>query len=944
MASYLGVIARRRILLIRSALVLSCLVAALVHSLAVAQLVGEGGVRPALGLRIARDQLGRLVVSEVDAAGPAAGRLQAGDRIVTVNTFPPVGRGLGPVALMDLRDGDHYGIRVFRGDALVDASLVYREQRVASMLWFLQVPLLLIAVSFLVSGAAVGWFRPAERVARLYAALAILVSIALVPFAVFGGDFTHGATRSVFAWARVVSPIMLATGYQFFSVFPSGVPATGAWRWFGMALLAASLLLVPGAAWTAVALSHSASDAVRLLGEQAALLSAQELFGTIFIVTAFAGVAAVIVRNHRVVSDPDQRRRLRWVLWGSLAGTLPMLCAFLWSVGVEAVTGRAIGLEAWQRLQGISALFLIFLPGTFAYAVIQHRVIGIDVVVRKSAQYLLARNVLRVATTLPVVILIVRLVANPNQTLAQLLLDRPLYVVLSVASALALLTRKQLMAWLDRRFFRDAADRDRILLDLAATIADAHDSPDHMVGALRRGIERALHPHSLEICVEADDSGRMLAISPETEDTWSAIQPVPADLLRSLQESGAAVAVEHGDMALLVPIGGGGRRFHGFLRLGHKKSEEPYTDDERRQLKSIADHVAMAWDNAALRNQVASGERQRHQVMARMDPSINLFKECPACGRCYDRSSGACEDDGVPLVHTMAIERSIQGRYRLERMLGRGGMGVVYEATDERLGRAVAVKLMRNVVADATGTRRRFELEARALARLHHPNIVAIHDYGTVGDELAFLVMEHLRGNTLRDALRRDGPMTPAQVAAWAAPVLDAMAFAHAAGVIHRDLKPENVFFSSQGDRMTAKVLDFGLAKLTGNDGPTSAELTEPGAVLGTLAYMSPEQLTGQPVDERSDLFSLGVTVFEALTGVNPFRRADALSTMAALLNDRVRLGASDGSGEGLNDVLQRALAKRPADRPAGIETLRDELLGALAECPQGVFSAVGQR
>jgi Tol biopolymer transport system component len=228
------------------------------------------------------------------------------------------------------------------------------------------------------------------------------------------------------------------------------------------------------------------------------------------------------------------------------------------------------------------------------------------------------------------------------------------------------------------------------------------------------------------------------------------------------------------------------------------------------------------------------------------------------------------------------------GHYRIVSTLGGGGMGEVYRATDTALGREVALKVLPERVAESPELRARFEREAQAVASLSHPNILAIHDLGTE-DGTTFAVMELLEGETLREVLAR-GPLSPRRAVGYGLQLAQALAAAHDRGVVHRDVKPENVFLTREGH---VKVLDFGLARqasslLTsgGEDSvsPTLAPGTEPGTVLGTVGYMSPEQVRGEEADPRSDIFSFGAVFYEMLTGQRAFRGQTAAETMTAIL------------------------------------------------------------
>jgi serine/threonine-protein kinase len=262
-------------------------------------------------------------------------------------------------------------------------------------------------------------------------------------------------------------------------------------------------------------------------------------------------------------------------------------------------------------------------------------------------------------------------------------------------------------------------------------------------------------------------------------------------------------------------------------------------------------------------------------------------------------------------------------------------MGAVYEATDLRLNRRIAIKiLLSNMFGDRTALRR-FEREAQASARLNHPNIISVYDYGGIRTDGAYLVMELVHGTTLRSEIRRLGRLDPHTAAAWLTQLLDGVNAAHEAGVIHRDLKPENVLISSDAaGRAQIKVLDFGLAKILQVDPANPQSLTTPGTIMGTFAYMSPEQVTGEEVDERSDIFSLGVMVVEALTGHRPFVGRTSAELIAAILSAQFELPGESPELRQLNAVLQRCLAKDRGQRFALVAAMQQELIPAIEHCP----------
>ena len=257
------------------------------------------------------------------------------------------------------------------------------------------------------------------------------------------------------------------------------------------------------------------------------------------------------------------------------------------------------------------------------------------------------------------------------------------------------------------------------------------------------------------------------------------------------------------------------------------------------------------------------------------------------------------------------------GHYRIVRLLGRGGMGEVFVAEDLSLGRQVALKLISTQQDASPERRKRFEREARAVAALSHSNIVAIYDFGE-DEGRPFAVTELLEGETLRSVLRR-GPVPPTTALAWGDEIAEGLAAAHERGIVHRDLKPENVFVTTAGH---IKILDFGLARLDPPSGlppaavSTASDLTEPLAVLGTVGYMSPEQVRGWSADARSDVFALGAVLYEMVTATRPFHGATTVETLNNILNADPRPWSPNSAvPPALWRVVVRCLDKHPDRR-----------------------------
>jgi predicted Ser/Thr protein kinase/membrane protein implicated in regulation of membrane protease activity len=268
------------------------------------------------------------------------------------------------------------------------------------------------------------------------------------------------------------------------------------------------------------------------------------------------------------------------------------------------------------------------------------------------------------------------------------------------------------------------------------------------------------------------------------------------------------------------------------------------------------------------------------------------------------------------------------GRYRLDVKLGEGGMGVVYRATDTGSGRSVALKIVRPELSGDPEWRKRFSHEARAAAKFDHPNIVRVYEVGCERG-LDYICMEYLEGETLDRRIGRR-PLGTREALRHAVAIADAIAAAHAAGVVHRDLKPANVFLTAGGG---LKLLDFGLAKFTGtagagDPGATLTMSTQMGQILGTVSYMSPEQAEGREVDARSDIFSFGALLYEMITSERAFAGESNLATMAAILRDQPK-PASDlvpSISPALDQVIGRCLQKPAGRRFASMGELKAAL------------------
>ncbi len=315
---------------------------------------------------------------------------------------------------------------------------------------------------------------------------------------------------------------------------------------------------------------------------------------------------------------------------------------------------------------------------------------------------------------------------------------------------------------------------------------------------------------------------------------------------------------------------------------------------------------------------------------------------CPTCGQGYSEDLKFCPQDSSPLQADATnaspppadplLGRTLDEKYLLEEKLGIGGMGTVYRARHQLIDRPVAVKVLNQRFVEDEAAKARFRREAKAAGRLRHANAVSVTDFGQTADGYVYIVMELLEGKTLRDLLSKEGPLDLAHAVSIMLQISSAVAAAHEAGIIHRDLKPANIFVVQRSDVPTiVKVLDFGIAKLAADslDDEDRQTLTQVGAIIGTPRYMSPEQCQGLPLTPAADVYSLGVILYEMLTGVVPFSGQTPLAIAMRHSTEIPRKPTEFISSipPALENIVLHALEKRPEDRPQDAEAFRQELL-----------------
>ena len=366
---------------------------------------------------------------------------------------------------------------------------------------------------------------------------------------------------------------------------------------------------------------------------------------------------------------------------------------------------------------------------------------------------------------------------------------------------------------------------------------------------------------------------------------------------------------------LMVPIAIAAHGREALMVLGPKKSEEPYGSEDQELLSGIGSALALLLE--------------RPFTTAR-----GGFEECPRCGVCYESGMGRCANEGAQLT-PVSFKRLLSSRYRLERRLGRGGMGTVYKATDTFLERAVAVKLIREDLVTSGDAAERFRREAKAAAAFAHPNLVTVHDFGVDSDGRVFLVMELLEGVTLRQRLEQQKKFSTQPILQVLGGVCAGLEAAHEHALIHRDLKPENIFLAQSREGEVVKILDFGLAKFLASSTNSLAATvdTVSGVLVGTPQYMSPDQLNGDAASAAWDIWALAVITYEMLTGTQPFPASSVGQMQHSIINGRftpVSTCLSDAPAE-WQQFFERALSPQTAVRPQSAKEFVSDLGKAFA-------------
>jgi len=530
------------------------------------------------------------------------------------------------------------------------------------------------------------------------------------------------------------------------------------------------------------------------------------------------------------------------------------------------------------------AVGMLIFPMSFAYAILKQRLFDVRIIIRQGVQYALARHVLLAIPVLAIGLLLGTVVAQGSQPLFSVLKTHAgSYVAIVALAALASTQRQKWLSALDRKFFRDKYDAQELFREIVDDIRRA-ESVEEVAQQVVGRVAEALHTQGCGLLVRkpGEDLYRIVAAAPPgslSTDLPATNKLIP--LVRMLEcpvpitQAGTGWVgqqlpqvdkdfLQKAQIELLVPVALKEGSTEALLVLGAKLSEEPYSREDTALLENVAGALALL----LMRGNALQPGR--------------AFEECPTCGTCYDTGTTRCKKESTALV-LVATPRLLAERYRLEKRLGHGGMGKVYRATDMSLNREVAVKMIRDEFFADRKAVEKFRQESQVTGSLSHPNVVTVYDFGVEAGQRVFLVMELLEGITLRQELRARKRLDAVRTLELFEGICAGVEAAHARGLIHRDLKPENIFLSNKDGKELVKITDFGIAKSLPQTVDETRD-TMTGVLVGTMKYMSPEQLRGRPPSPLWDLWALAVIVYEAICGCAPFVGEDSETLRIAIL------------------------------------------------------------
>ncbi len=682
----------------------------------------------------------------------------------------------------------------------------------------------------------------------------------------------------------------------------------------------------------------------------------------IVLVLAILALALLLARIPGIAQEPEARRARLFVI--ALAAMAPFLTYILIDAAADA-----LGRSAEIPFPLYIGLFVLFcsVPFTAGYSVLVLHVLNVKLIARRALQYGLARYSAVGLAVVPLIALAAYLYQHRAHKLEEIFSGPHLPLLASSAAVgmAALRYRKTLLDSIDRHFFREQYDARQTLTLLVERIR-ATNGVEDLANLLGREAGGALHPESVSLMAfeprlgvladpkvrgrRLDASSALAALIASASEPLAVQLEDPRSPLAKLPEAERHWLVDSG-FRLLAPILARDGSLLGLIGLGEKKSGLPFFREDRQLLRAIASSAAWVLEMELGRSQGSSQRSWQEPVEGEAAPpapdpaaAAELAKECPNCGRLYPSYTVFCsscsrrlEPSHVPYV--------LPGKFRFERRIGTGGMGVVYRGSDLSLGRPVAVKTLRRVSPEDAMRLRR---EARTAAAVSHPHLAPVYGMET-WQGTPMLVMELLEGGTLTQRIEKRR-LDAAETLALGIAMAEALEHLHASDILHRDIKPSNIGYTKDG---VPKLMDLGIARVmfdlrrdeavpapadlerdSALSPPTSAwqhTPTEESAskqLVGTLAYLSPEALNGQPADTSFDLWGLAIVLYECLLGRKIFSGGDLHQLMNRIRHGRVPdfAQACPEHDALLGDFFRSALHRTVTRRPASARELKARL------------------
>jgi Protein kinase domain len=653
---------------------------------------------------------------------------------------------------------------------------------------------------------------------------------------------------------------------------------------------------------------------------------------------------------------PSERRRVRLFLAGLFVGSLPILVDVLMESLIPSFR-QLMADPAARRISGFIVYpFLLSIPLTTAYAVLVDHVLDVRLVLRKALQHALGRYSVLALVAVPFVVLLWFLYAHRDEPISAVFQGNRVLVLAALVAFAAWMARvrRPLHDALDRRFFREQYD-SRATLSSLVDRSRAATTMEELAALLESEIDRALHLEHLVVFLAEPARGQYAAlhgrmpplVSTSGLTTLLAGSPEPLDIdlknprspLRRLPAADAEWLAEC-RFRLLMPLLGSGDALLGFVGLGEKRSELPFSREDRLLLAAIAASGALTLENRLMRStpgDVFAAERPRlpgvHPDVSGEEPAV----QCARCRAVSDASNQQCPSCGGP-VDPAPVPYTLAGKFRLERHVGSGGMGVVYKALDLDLQRPVAIKTLPRLSPEHTARLRR---EARAMARVMHPNLALIFGAETWRG-VPMLIFEFLEGGTLADRLAIER-LSPPEAIDLGLVLADVLQHVHEAGVLHRDVKPNNIGFTR---RRSPKLLDFGLAHLLDvvGQGPLPTRSTTDvvttslsviahaqsaeGRIVGTPLYLSPEAVAGERPQPSFDIWSLTIVLYESIAGKHPVAGRNVFETLDLITRCEIPdiTGLRPDCPAPLAQFFRRALSQDARARPSTARDLTERL------------------